>query len=197
MQTQTITRAFLIFSLLSLPLFTIACGDGGSETTKTLEECEEACLEIDDCDDTIENPGGDYCADTCDAGWDAYADLGCTDEFKAIATCRSAGNSCPVPECPAETRDLEDCVEENTPVEPVGEACESLCSDAADCEDAGDDFDVAECEETCQDGHQAADDLGCGSEYSAYLDCVDVCDAEGSEDECATEIEEFTTCVEE
>jgi hypothetical protein len=185
----------LISSLFSLPLFTVACGDGNSEKTKTLEECEEACLELDACDDTFEYPGGDYCADTCDAGWDAYEDLGCTAKFEAIASCRSAGNSCPVPDCLSEIRDLEECVDEGTPDEPVGSACETLCSDAAECVGAGDDYDEDACEQDCEDGQDISDDLGCGTEYSAYIGCVDPCDAEASEDECAVELEELTACA--
>lgn len=68
------------------------------------------------------------------------------------------------------------------------------CDDVAACE--GSTVDADACKDQCEAGRDAASELGCGSEFDAYLDCAssgDVCDAASAPD-CASEQQAFLDC---
>lgn len=76
-----------------------------------------------------------------------------------------------------------------------GGGCAGSCKDASKCDDAGDDFDTDACEESCEEQKDAAEDLDCGKEYDDALKCIDVCDLEGSAEDCADEATAFNDCL--
>jgi len=73
-----------------------------------------------------------------------------------------------------------------------GGGCAGACKDQSKCDDAPDDFDVDACEETCEEGKDAAEELDCGKEYDDLLGCGDVC--EPSADDCTEETEAWIEC---
>ena len=76
--------------------------------------------------------------------------------------------------------------------------CDSLCTDAAQC----DDFkpsDGETCTTECTKLNGIAEEQGCASEYDSWLSCVggadDICDQTGVEAACMKEVTAFGLCA--
>lgn len=74
---------------------------------------------------------------------------------------------------------------------------ESLCEDAKECKDADAFFQDLDCAKFAKDTVEAADRLGCSSEYSDLVDCqsgIDVCADHTAADPCPAETKAVATC---
>lgn len=181
-----------ISSFLSLAFALGACGeeggsgnndDGGGPGAAAV--CEEACLEADACDDTISYSPG-YCEDSCTESLQQQAEIGCTSQFRSVATCRAAANTCPLPDCLAETQDYKDCVGERS-------LCAEGCDEASKCPGAGD-FDAEACKQQCDESEAEIAAAGCVAEYNFVFLCADACDTASFETDCDEELTALTDC---
>ena len=75
-----------------------------------------------------------------------------------------------------------------------GPSCESLCEDAAECQDSQT---VADCKDQCDEVERIVERAGCEEEFRDFMSCAsevpDICRV--GEDRCASEVQIYTECV--